>query len=322
MSLFPSFEEAEDKPALAQRLAPKLHTLAEQGVYFGASSWKYDGWLGSIYSPGRYTTRGKFSQSKFERECLAEYAATFPTVCGDFAFYQFPTRDYWHRLFGETPDAFTFGLKVPEDITVLRWPGHARYGKRAGRPNEHFLDADVFRRLFLDALAPYRTRVGPLIFEFGTFAKQDFAEAATFFDHLGAFLGALPAGWRYAVEIRNAEYLLPAYFDVLGSRNVAHVFNAWTRMPALGDQVRLADAFTADFTVVRALLAKGRSYEQAVKAFQPYRAIREPNEDARAGMGQVARRAAKKKEPAFLYVNNRLEGFSPGTIEAVADGLS
>ena len=76
-----------------------LKALAAQGIYFGTSSWKYEGWLGSIYTPERYTTRGKFSRRKFEDECLAEYAETFPAVGGDFSFYQFPAPEYWQRLF-------------------------------------------------------------------------------------------------------------------------------------------------------------------------------------------------------------------------------
>jgi uncharacterized protein YecE (DUF72 family) len=84
--------------------------LAQHGVYFGTSSWKYDGWLGNIYSQERYLTRGKFSNAKFEQECLTEYAETFSTVCGDFAFYQFPTEEYWRRLFSRTPPGFVFGF--------------------------------------------------------------------------------------------------------------------------------------------------------------------------------------------------------------------
>jgi hypothetical protein len=84
------FDDADERPALAARLAPALRSLAEQGVYFGGSSWKYEGWLGSIYTPGRYATRGQFSRKKFEAECLSEYAQTFPVVGGDFGFYQLP----------------------------------------------------------------------------------------------------------------------------------------------------------------------------------------------------------------------------------------
>ena len=63
----------------------------------------------------------------------------FPTVCGDFAFYQFPSPEYWARLFGETPESLSFALKVPEDVTAPVWPKHARYGVRAGEPNRGFL---------------------------------------------------------------------------------------------------------------------------------------------------------------------------------------
>src|SRR5947209_9471483 len=91
---FPLFESADDPPPQAARLAPKLRGLAEQGVYFGTSSWKYEGWLGSVYRPDRYSVRGKFARKAFEAGCLAEYAETFPVVCGDFAFYQFPSPDY------------------------------------------------------------------------------------------------------------------------------------------------------------------------------------------------------------------------------------
>jgi hypothetical protein len=85
---------ASELPPQAARLAPKLRALADQGVYFGTSSWKYEGWVGSIYTADRYLTRGKFSTKKFEAECLAEYAATFPVVGGDFSFYQFPSPNY------------------------------------------------------------------------------------------------------------------------------------------------------------------------------------------------------------------------------------
>src|ERR1700730_12812864 len=169
MPQLPGFDEA--LPPQAARLAPKLHALAQAGIYFGTSSWKYEGWLGSIYSEERYKTRGKHSIKKFEETCLVEYARTFPTVCGDFAFYQFPSEQYWAKLFEATPADFLFGLKVPEDITVAVWSKHARYGARAGQPNDHFLNARAFEQLFIRRLAPYRDRVATLIFEFGTFNK-------------------------------------------------------------------------------------------------------------------------------------------------------
>jgi len=305
----------------AARLAPKLRELAGKGMYFGTSSWKYEGWLGSIYSDDRYLTRGKHSKKKFEETCLQEYACTFPTVCGDFAFYQFPSEQYWEKLFEAVPKGFIFGLKVPEDITVARWPKHARYGKKAGTDNEHFLDTGGFAQFFAQRLKPYRDQVGPLIFEFGALAKSDFAKPEDFTSRLDPFLGSLPKGFRYAVEIRNPEYLTPAYLGMLASHNVAHVFNAWTRMPRLDEQARIQDAYTADFAVVRALLTRGRSYEQAVKTFEPYRETQAVDEGARDGMRRIVADCLGRKAPAFLFVNNRLEGNAPSTLEAVAGGF-
>ena len=61
-------------------------------------------------------------------------------------------------------------------------------------------------------------------------------------------------------------------------------------MPELLDQIDMPGAYTADFTVVRALLKKGRAYEQAVKAFEPYKQIQEPNPGAREAMRRIAER--------------------------------
>jgi uncharacterized protein YecE (DUF72 family) len=312
----------EDSAPQAARLAPRLRALADGGVFFGTSSWKYDGWLGSIYRQERYVTRGKFSNAKFEETCLAEYAETFPAVCADLTFYQFPTAQYWAKLFDATPEYFVFGCKVPEDITVSVWPKHARYGRRAGLDNEHFLDAEALKLYFTSRLEPYGDRVGPLIFEFGTFNKSTFPTRNDFMARLDPFLAALPKGFRYAVEIRNWDYLRPDYLAVLESHNVAHVFSAWTRMPELLEQVDIEDTFTADFTVVRALLKKGSSYEQAVKGFEPYKEIKAPNPGAREAMRRIAERAWKTRQPAYVFVNNRLEGNAPSTIEAVVDSIA
>ncbi len=313
--------DSDDRPAQARRLAEKLRGLAERNVYFGTSSWKYEGWLGEIYSKDRYVERGKFSQKKFESACLREYAETFPVVGGDFSFYQFPSPAYWKKLFEETPPTLKFGLKVPEEVTVPRWPGHARYGTRAGTANQGFLDNRLFHEQFTWPLEPYRDRVAALIFEFGTFARSTFPGLADFLARLGPFLGSVSRHFRYSVEIRNPEYLGPDYFALLQSHNTAHVFNAWTRMPEMLDQIAMPGAFTADFTVVRALLKKGRAYVQAVQAFEPYKQIQEPNPGAREAIRRIAERAWKTRQPAYVFVNNRLEGNAPGTIEAVADAI-
>jgi uncharacterized protein YecE (DUF72 family) len=66
----------------------------------GTSSWKYEGWLGQLYSAERYEYRGRVAKSRFERDCLGEYAEVFKTVCVDAAYYTFPSVPYLNRLEG------------------------------------------------------------------------------------------------------------------------------------------------------------------------------------------------------------------------------
>ena len=313
----PLFEAAEAFPR--ELLAERLRTLAERNIYIGGSSWKYEGWLGQIYQRERYMTRGRFSKKRFEAECLREYSEIFPAVCGDFAFYQFPTAEFWSRLFGQAPEYFRFAFKVPEEITCKVFPTHARYGARAGRENETFLDAQVLKEMFLRPLWRHRERTALLIFEFGTFSRRAFGGVSEFADRLDPFLRQLPREFRYAVEIRNADFLEADYFACLRAHGVAHVYNAWSRMPELGAQMAIADSVTADFQVCRALLRRGRVYEKAVQAFAPYREVQDRNPEARESMRLLIGRARESKQHLFLFVNNRLEGNAPSTILSLVE---
>ena len=308
----PLFDEPGfDRGALAAR----LKALAAQGIFIGGSSWKYEGWLGQVYTRERYLSRGRFSQTAFQADCLREYAETFPTVCGDFAFYQFPTDDFWRKLFSRVPPGFRFAFKAPEEITCQVFPKHPRYGPRGGAANEMFLDSRAIVEMFLRPLLPYRDKAALLIFEFG----QTRAALPEFLDRLDPFLAALPPEFRYAVEIRNPEFLAKDYFACLRAHNAAHVYNAWSRMPELQTQTAIAESATADFAVCRALLRRGRMYEDAVKAFSPYTEIQDPNPEARDSMRILIGRAKEDKRMLFLFVNNRLEGNAPLTILSLVE---
>jgi uncharacterized protein YecE (DUF72 family) len=310
-----------DEPNAFDRdgLAGKLRSLAEQNIYIGGSSWKYEGWLGQIYSRERYLSRGRFSQKRFEQECLSEYAEIFPTVCGDFAFYQFPSDEFWQRLFGRVPESFRFAFKVPEQITCKLFPRHARYAAQAGRENENFLDVHMLKEMFLRPLWPYREKVAVLIFEFGAFGPRSFAGVGEFLERLDPFLRGLPREFRYAVEIRNPEFLERDYFACLRANRVAHVYNAWSKMPELRYQMAIPESMTTDFLVSRALLRHGRVYEDAVGLFAPYTEIQDENPEARESMRILIGRARENKQFLFLFVNNRLEGNAPMTILSLVD---
>jgi uncharacterized protein YecE (DUF72 family) len=162
--------------------------------------------------------------------------------------------------------------------------------------------------------------VGLLMFEFSRFWPTDYERGRDFVADLDKFLGALPKGWPYGIEMRNRAWLRPEYFECLARHQVTHVFSSWETMPAVSEQLALPGSRTnPDLVAARFLLKPGRQYEEAVKTFEPYDSIKEENPDARAaGKALIVEgQAAGPKCKTFVFVNNRLEGNALGTIAAM-----
>jgi uncharacterized protein YecE (DUF72 family) len=283
-------------------------------IHFGTSTWTYPGWAGLVYSR-------VYPEQGASAKMLAEYARfpLFSTVGIDSSFYGPPSPrslTAWSRAL---PQGFRCVSKVWDRITVHTFTGKREDPALAGRSNPDFLDPALFLR---EVYQPYRSHfgehTGPFVFEFQTIAGRGSPGPAEFADRLDGFLGVLPREAQYAVEVRNVEFLTPAYFAVLREHNVAHVFNSWTRMPPLSVQLDLEGSITADFVIARALLRPGRSYAEAVELFQPYDQVKDPNPELRHDLVRLARAADQLRIPAYLIVNNRAEGSAPHTIAAVA----
>jgi len=189
--------------------------------------------------------------------------------------------------------------------------------------NPDFLNAALFK----DAvLGPYervfRDHAGCFVFEFQAMRGRDLLEPAQWAVELDDFLRQLPKEHRYAVELRNPELLRDVHGAVLARHGVAHVFNSWTEMPTIGEQLELPWTFPAGFTVARALLRPGRSYADAVKLFEPYDRVRDPQPEVRQDLLRLVAEAMRRRLEALILVNNRLEGSAPGTIRAIAAALT
>lgn len=299
----------------------RLQALAQGGVLIGTSSWKYPGWSGMLYDESRYVFRGKFAKSRFEKNCLAEYAQVFKTVCVDAAYYTFPTEKYLNGLAEQVPSDFQFGFKVTDTVTLKRFHNHPRHGSKAGKENPDFLNADAFFQGFLRPCESIRQNVGLLMFEFSRFYPTDFEHGRDFVAALDAFLGKLPTGWPYGIEMRNRNWLKPEYFECLARHHVTHVYNSWTEMPPIDEQMELPGSETnPDLIAARFLLKPGRKYEEAVKSFAPYQETKEVNEGARrAGAALITDGKKHPKRKTLIFVNNRLEGNALNTINAMLD---
>ena len=305
-----------------ERLRDRLGRLAERGVFLGTSSWKYPGWRGQLYTEDRYVWRGRFSEARFGRQCLAEYAEVFKTVCVDAAYYKFPDRTYLEGLVSQVPPDFLFALKVTDAITIRRFPNLPRFGLHAGKLNEDFLNAERFAEAFLEPCAAFRSNIGLLMFEFSRFYPSDFGRGRDVVEALDGFLSRLPRGWPYGLEIRNRSFLQPEYFALLRRHGVAHIYNSWEAMPPVTEQLALPESRTRpELCAARFLLKPGRRYEDAVKRFSPYQRVQEIYPEGRAAGAALIREAMSRGTPGktFVYVNNRFEGNALETIAAMVE---
>jgi uncharacterized protein YecE (DUF72 family) len=301
--------------AYVEKNKERLQRWASKGILFGTSSWKYPGWKGMIY------TRTYPSKKTFEQECLSEYSELFPTVCADFALYDFPDVDKMRMIHDQTSDGFKVSLKVTDRITIKRYPNLPRHGPNAGKENPDFLNVELFEDAFLKPIEALKKKCGAIIFEFSTFYPSSGVDYGEYVSMIDQFLSRLPKEFEYAIELRNREFLTEEYLTVLKSHGVAHVLNSWTKMPPIIEQLQIAGVFTGKFSLARALLKPGRTYQDAVDLFQPYDIIKEENPELRMGLAEAVRRCVAERKTLYAYVNNRAEGNSPKTIEAILDIL-
>lgn len=213
-----------------------------------------------------------------------------------------------------------------EEVTIPVYGRHPRYGAKAGKPNPHFLNAEVFVNKFLSRYidAGVLDNTGPFVFQFQALPKREASSPQSFIERLDSFLAQLPQDFNYATEVRNQEILVPEYFSALSRHNVTHCFNHWTSMPPLVDQMKAAAAgggIGASFLTSRILTPIGVSYQQAVERFTPYDSIKIIQEQMRADVARLAKRAVQRAIPVYVLVNNRCEGYAPGTIDAIGSEI-
>lgn len=293
---------------LAARIPPNIR--------FGTSTWTYDGWAGDVY---HRPYRGVQPAKRLE-----EYGRypLFRTVGIDSAFYEPLTEEMLAAYAKALPPGFPCVSKVWDRLTARRFNQDRRWGTMAGQPNPSFLNAQLFK----DAvLLPYRRAFGNhsgcFVFEFQAMRGKDLPEVGAWAEELHGFFAQLPKDFRYAVELRNAELLHDLHGAVLREHGVAHVFNSWSEMPPIGEQIDLPWTFPAEFTVARALLKPGRKYEDAVRLFEPYKAVQEPVPELRRDLLRLMAEAVRRRIEALIVVNNRAEGNAPGTIRALAEAF-
>jgi uncharacterized protein YecE (DUF72 family) len=147
-------------------------------------------------------------------------------------------------------------------------------------------------------------------------------EGEAFAERLHGFLEKLPRGPLYAVEIRNVDWLTPAYREALRAAGAVHCVTLHPRMPAPEAQVRLATSPDDRALVLRWMLRGRQSYDQARARYAPFDRLADPDPQRRADVAGLCLAAAGADRPVLAIVNNKAEGSAPLSVLALAEAMA
>jgi uncharacterized protein YecE (DUF72 family) len=250
----------------------------------GTSAFTAAGWETAFYPAGLKPV-----------EYLTYYATKFNTVEVDSTFYRAPsvaTVNGWER---KTPPGFVLAAKVPQTIT------HEKILQDCYDDLKHFLET-------MDLMGD---KLGPLLFQFGYFNKSAFKGGGDFMARLEPFLKKLPKGYKFAVEIRNKNWLSASFFDLLRAHGVAYALIDQAWMPRVSEIFERFDPITADFTYVR-LLGDRKGIDQQTKIWD--KVIVDRSKELMSWVN-VCQRTVRRGVSTYVYVNNHYAGFAPATVE-------
>lgn len=300
---------AETRPELVQ-----LAAVLPPSLHLGGMSWTYPGWFGSVYGAAA-------SEKQLAAHGLPAYA-THPLLRSveiDRSYYEPLSADTLTAYADQVPHDFRFVMKAHEDCTVVRFPLHARYGKKRGLDNPLFLDAEYATRAVVEpAERGLGDKLGAILFQF---SPQDVGGPTSFVGRLHTFLSRLPSGLPYAVELRNTELFTRDYGAALADTGALHCHNVWTGMPSIPAQARLIPPAARKPLLVRWLLKQDDRYQEAMARFSPFHKLQQADLDNRAQLADLVYKALQHDVPVTLLVDNKAEGCAPESIVELARAI-
>jgi uncharacterized protein YecE (DUF72 family) len=284
----------------------------------GTCSWKYDSWKGLVYDPDKHYRPDDY---------LPDYAKHFTTVEIDQWFWslfpagvRLPDPDAVRRYTDSVPDDFRFTIKAPNAITLTH--SYAKQPKgseqHANEPNSHFLSVDLLNR-FLETLKPMLGKLGPVMLQFEYLNKQKMPSLTLFVERLHEFFEKAPAGFQYAIETRNPNYLKAEFANFLRQHGLGFVLLDGYYMPPIAEVASKLDIRTAPFGVIRLHGPDRAKIEEETGG--AWDKIVEPKDDGLQATAGIIRQNLDVGLDTYVNVNNHYEGSAPLTIQRLLDIL-
>lgn len=303
--------------------APELVKLAESlpaNLRFGTSSWSFPGWNGHVWN-------GDYSESTLARNGLVAYARhpLLRTVSLDRSFHQILNAAQYAQYAAQVGDDFRFVVKAPSVITDAQVRDEEGRGRKL---NPNFLDASQLERLVIEPLlSGLGYKLGALLFQISPVPDVWLANMPELLGRLQTMLKALPdlravaPDAVVAVEVRNPQWLVPRFVDVLRSVGATYCMGIHPKMPPIAEQLWVLRALWPGPLVCRWNLNPlhgAYGFEDAERKYEPFDRIQDPDLDTRNALARVIAGTVSAGQNAFVTVNNNAEGCAPLSVAELA----
>ncbi len=280
-------------------------------IHLGTSSWSFPGWRGIVWED-------ETTESLLAREGLRAYARhpLLRTVGVDKTYYRPAPRGEFERLRAQVPADFRFLVKAHDAIT--------RRDVDARSPNSAALWLDcayAIDHVVEPISAGLGENAGPILFQFSHMNFRGVAAAESFIRCVGKFIGGLPVGPLYAIEVRDRILVRPSWAAMLRDSGATHCFNAHPTQPTPIEQSRVIDPATQRALVGRWMLGSNMSYGGAIDRYEPFDKIVDADPATRDQFAQLCLIASQAERHAFVIINNKAEGSAPRSVELLARTL-
>jgi hypothetical protein len=300
-------------------------------IFMGTASDRYAGWIGQIYSPGRYENRithrthkvGKqsFVEDVLPVESVGEYFEHFAVLEIDYTFYRplldkdgKPTENYHvlKQYQNHLHKNDRLILKAPQVVFAQKLLQGGKYVV-----NERFLNPDIFINQFYQ---PANDLLGSsltgFIFEQEYQRKDDRFPVQKIASALDTFFNAVPPDTRYHLELRTETYLTNPVFEVLEQHGVGQVLSHWTWLPTLKKQwLKSGWRFfnKGKEVIIRLMTPLGVKYEDAYAQAFPFNKLIEGmmQNEMVAETAELMGKGLKQGVKMNIIINNRAGGNAP-----------
>jgi len=302
---------------IAAEPSPEARDLARQlppGVRLGTSSWHFPGWRGIVWA-------NPVAPGDLSRQGLTAYSShpLFRTVGVDRSFYAPLSSRQYAAYAAQVPDDFRFVVKAPSLLTSQWLPGDG--GFRVGN-NPQFLDAKYAVEQFVEPLREgLGAKAGPLLFQFPPLGRTLTRAPERFIAQLQEFLGRLPQGPWYAVEVRDDRIINRRFFASLKEVGVRYCVGVHPRMPAVAAQAAAMSGFGSGPLLIRWNLKSGYSYEEARTRFTPFDQLVDEDSATRDSIAQLCMATVSAGHECVIIANNKAEGSAPLTLVKMAQAI-